>query len=89
MGGHYSYLQTPFTGRPMTRHNLITEIEDILQVDEGTLDDQAKLCELEDWDSLAFISIIALFDKKLHQKAQIDELKKCQTIGDIVTLAGL
>jgi acyl carrier protein len=73
----------------MTKQDLITEIEDILQVDEGSLNEATVLASLEDWDSLAFISIIALFDKKLSQKVPLDELKQCQSVGDIITLSGI
>jgi len=73
----------------MTKQDLITEIEDILQADEGSLNETTALAGLEDWDSLAFISIIALFDKKLSKKVQLDELKQCQSVGDIIALSGI
>jgi len=73
----------------MTKQDLITEIEDILQADEGSLNETTALAGLEDWDSLAFISIIALFDKKLNKKVQLDELKQCQSVGDIIALSGI
>jgi acyl carrier protein len=73
----------------MTKQDLITEIQDILQVDEGNLNEATTLASLEDWDSLAFISIIALFDKKLSKKVPLDELKQCQSVGDIITLSGI
>ncbi|MFZ2889153.1 acyl carrier protein [Sulfuricurvum sp.] len=73
----------------MTKQDLITEIEDILQVDEGSLNEETALASLEDWDSLAFISIIALFDKKLSKKVSLDELKQCQSVGDIIALSGI
>lgn len=73
----------------MTKQDLITEIEDILQVEEGSLTEATLLASLEDWDSLAFISIIALFDKKLNKKVPLDELKQCQSVGDIITLSGI
>lgn len=73
----------------MTKQDLITEIEDILQADEGSFNETTLLAGLEDWDSLAFISIIALFDKKLNKKVQLDELKQCQSVGDIIALSGI
>jgi acyl carrier protein len=73
----------------MTKQDLITEIEDILQMDEGSLNEATVLASLEDWDSLAFISIIALFDKKLGKKVPLDELKQCQSVGDIIALSGI
>lgn len=73
----------------MTQQDLITEIEDILQADEGSLTETTLLASLEDWDSLAFISIIALFDKKLSKKVPLDALKQCQSVGDIIALSGI
>ena len=73
----------------MTREEFIVEIEDIISADEGTLSIESKLGELEDWDSLAIISFIAMVDKKLSKKVDVASIKGCQTIEDLMNIVGV
>ena len=73
----------------MTRDEFIVEIEDIISADEGTLTAESKLCGLEDWDSLAVISFIAMADKKLSKKADVASIKECQTVEDLMKIVGV
>lgn len=73
----------------MTRDEFITEIEDIISADEGTLRVNSVLIGLEDWDSLAIISFIAMADKKLGKKADVTSIKECQTVEDLMKIVGL
>ena len=45
----------------MTQQELLTHIQDALQRDEG-LTPEMNLQELEEWDSLAIVSLISLYD---------------------------
>ena len=45
-----------------------------------------KLEDLKEWNSLANISIIALFDQLFEVVVPADELLKCQTINDLLQL---
>lgn len=73
----------------MTQQEFITELEDILSLDEGELNADSNLKEIEDWDSLAIISIIALVDKKIGKKIDIASMKECATVNDLITVIGL
>ena len=68
----------------MTRDELIEEIEDMLMLDPGDLDLDAELNSYEDWDSMGFLTLIALFDSKLNKKLDIDTIKGFKTASDIV-----
>ena len=52
----------------MNKDEFITELADLLSVDESELTNDVALEKLEDWDSLAVIGFIALLDKKLGKK---------------------
>lgn len=73
----------------MTQAEFITELEDILSLDEGDLSAQSNLKEIEDWDSLAVISVIALIDKKIGKKIDVLSIKECTTVADLIKIAGL
>ena len=69
----------------MKESELLEEIKETLQRDEDlTLD--MKLEDLKEWNSLANISIIALFDQLFEVVVPADELLKCQTINDLLQL---
>jgi acyl carrier protein len=53
-----------------------TGLADILEIETSTISSDLDLSTL-DWDSLAFVSTIALID---------ESLEKCQTVGDIEKL---
>jgi len=45
-----------------------------------------KLCDIKEWDSLALISVISLYDKLFSKVVTIDSINKCVTIKDLVNL---
>lgn len=47
----------------------------------------ATVLEDQAWDSLAMVSLIALFDELFNKEVDIEALKKCVTVADIENLA--
>jgi acyl carrier protein len=72
----------------MNKDEFITELADLLSVDESELTSDVVLEKLEDWDSLAVIGFIALLDKKLGKKIGAGTLFECKTFGDLERVAG-
>ncbi len=73
----------------MTREELIEALEDILMLDEGELETDKSLESYEDWDSMSYLSLIALFDGKLGKKLDIATIKGFKTPQDIIDSAAL
>jgi len=73
----------------MTREAMIEELEDILMLDEGELELEKGLDGYEDWDSMSYLSLIALFDGKLGKKLDIATIKSFKTPQDIISFAEL
>ncbi|RDU69822.1 acyl carrier protein [Helicobacter aurati] len=71
----------------MTKEELIEAIEDILMIDLGTLELDKNLNEYEDWDSMAHLSLLALFDSKLQIKIKPKDIRTMQTARDILLKA--
>jgi acyl carrier protein len=61
-------------------------LEDMLELDEGTLTSETELATLESWDSIAAISLLALLDEKFDKNITSQQLKSLKTIGDILAL---
>ena len=45
-----------------------------------------KLSNIKEWDSLALISVISLYDKLFSKVVTIDSINKCITIRNLVNL---
>ena len=73
----------------MTRENLIEQLEDMLMLESGELELDKELESYEDWDSMGYLTLIAMFDSKLNKKLDIATIKGFKTSNDIINHAGL
>ena len=73
----------------MTREELIEELEDMLMLELGELELDKELESYEDWDSMGYLTLIAMFDSKLNKKLDIATIKGFKTSNDIINHAGL
>ena len=71
--------------KKITKKELLEEIKLTLQREEEISLD-TELVEMEEWDSLAYISIISLYDRLFDFIITIDKLKKSKTIDDLINL---
>jgi acyl carrier protein len=58
-------------------------LEDLLDTEKGALNEETELAELSEWDSIAVISIIAMFDSVFDKEITSEEIKEFKTIKDI------
>jgi acyl carrier protein len=65
--------------------DLHTGLADILEIDPSKVSSDLDLSTV-DWDSLAFVSTIALIDECFGIIVAGQALEKCQTVGDIEQL---
>ena len=72
----------------MTRAEFLTALEDMLELDAGSLSPDTALNSLDSWDSLAVISFIALVDEHFDHVVAGEDLAKAKTIGDLLALTG-
>lgn len=70
----------------MNKQEYLDAIADILELDEGSLQGEEVLTEIEEWDSLAFLSVIAMADEEFDIVIQGDVLEKVNTVNDLVAL---
>ena len=62
-------------------------LDDMLELDPGTISGTERLEDLEGWDSLAVISFIALVDEKFDTLVETDKLAAAESVGDLYALA--
>ena len=70
----------------MNQTSFIKEIENLLEVESGSVSLETSIKNLEKWDSLAFVSFLAMADSTFGVKVSPDELRKAETIADLMKL---
>lgn len=67
--------------------NKLTEIiRDVLDDENLILDRETSANDVEDWDSLAHISIIVAIEKEFKVKFDLYELKPLKNLGEMIDL---
>lgn len=70
----------------MTQQEFLSHIQDALQRDEE-LTPSMRLDMIEEWDSLAIVSMISLYDTLFGISVTGNALRECHTIQDLINIA--
>ena len=70
----------------MTEQEKLALIEETLELDEGTLTPDTVLADLDEYTSMAKLSLIVMFDDEFEKKITGAEVKAFQTVADILAL---
>lgn len=68
----------------MTNKEKIALLEDMLELEAGTLEEQTVLTDIEEYDSMAKLSLIVLFDEECGKKLTGEEIRTFTIVGDIL-----
>lgn len=63
-------------------------LEDMFELEEGTLAPTAVLAEMDEWDSLAKLSLIVLLDENFNKRITSAEIQGFSTVQDILDFMG-
>jgi acyl carrier protein len=69
----------------MDEHAFLTLLRDTLQC-ERTLTPDLRLADLEEWDSLAAMAVLALGARHFGRQMKLAQVKKAVTAGDLYAL---
>lgn len=70
----------------MTNEKKIELLEDMLDLDAGTLTPETVLESLDEWDSVALISFIALVDDEFDKVVTGTVIKEQKTVAGLMAL---
>lgn len=70
----------------MEQKEKLEKLEEMLDQDEGTLSPEMLLSDLEEWDSIAHLSLIILLDDDYGKKISGNEIRALKTVQDILML---
>lgn len=63
---------------------LLAMLEEIMDLDEGTLEANTVLEDLEEWDSLSALSLMAEAKKSYGKKLTVNDINSFVTVQDII-----
>ncbi len=70
----------------MTEQEKIAMLEEMMELDEGTLAADTALADIEEYDSMAKLSLIVLMEDEFDVKLDGDTIKGFETVGDVLKL---
>ena len=72
----------------MTQEEKIALLEDMLELDKGSLNPETALAEIDEYDSMAKLSLIVLMDDEFSKKLTGEQIREFKTIQDILDFMG-
>ena len=70
----------------MSEQEKIAMLEEAWEMDDGSLAADTVLADVEEYDSMAKLSLIVLMDDEFGVKLTGDVIKRFETVGDILKL---
>lgn len=67
----------------MTVQEKLEVLEDILELDEGTLKVEDSLEDIGEWDSMSKLYLVTYVKKEMQKRLTVDEIKNFETVQDI------
>jgi len=68
----------------MKQEEKIAMLEDMLELDEGSLKPEMELSGIEEYDSMAKLSLIVMMDDEFNKKLTGEQIREFQTVQDIL-----
>ena len=72
----------------MTNVEKIRMIEEALELENGFLSEETLLSTVEEFDSMAKLTLIVLCDDEFNKKLTGEQIRSFQTVKDIVDFMG-
>ncbi|SDB96813.1 Phosphopantetheine attachment site [Succiniclasticum ruminis] len=63
-------------------------LEEVMELDEGSLDPDMKLKEIEEYDSMVKLSLIVLMNDEFGKKITVKEINNFVTVRDVIDFMG-
>lgn len=64
----------------------IEMLEEMLEVDAGTITPDMSLDDIGEWDSMASLSFIVLMDEEFGKVINGEDIKKLKTVQDLLNI---
>ena len=68
----------------MNLQEKLTLIEEVLDVETGSLTPETLLAEVDEWDSIAALSLVVMLDEKFEKTVSGVQIKALASVNDIL-----
>lgn len=68
----------------MTLEEKLAALEEIMELDEGTLKPDMELDDIDEWDSLSALSYVVMMQDEFGRKMRGAEIRAFETVQDIL-----
>lgn len=68
----------------MTEQEKIIALEEMMELDPGTLSVDDVLADYPEWDSITVLSFISYMDEQFHKTVSGQEIKQLTTVSDVL-----
>lgn len=68
----------------MTQEEKISLLEEMLELDNGSLKPEMELSSIDEYDSMAKLSLIVLMDDECNKKLTGEQIREFKTVADIL-----
>lgn len=72
----------------MTQEEKIALLEDMLELESGVLTPETELSSIDEYDSMAKLSLIVLMDDEFSKKLTGEQIREFKTVQDILNFMG-
>ena len=72
----------------LSNEEKIVLLEKMLELEDGELTEETVLEDLDCWDSMAAIELIALVDEKFGKALKGQQIRQFKTVEDILDIMG-
>ena len=70
----------------MTTEEKLALLEKTFDMDEGSLEPDMELADIDEFDSIAKLSLIVLMDDEFGKTIKSDDIKALETVQDILDM---
>lgn len=70
----------------MTEKEKITLFEETIEADEGTLNLETLLEDIDEYDSMSKLAVIVMMDDEFGVTVTAEMFKSFETVGDVIAL---
>lgn len=72
----------------MTKQEFLEKLKDVLEREDEITEDMV-LSDMDEWDSLAAMAVMAFFNRQLSITLVPAEVREMKTVQDLITKAGI
>ena len=68
----------------MELQEILELLEEVMDIEEGVLTPESELAEVDEWDSLSKLALMAEVKKRVNRRLFTEEILNFKTVQDII-----